>query len=406
MARRAVVLAVLCVGCNGGGDRADTEVKLRVSASHGVGQLVPGPELSGAAAYALPLVYEPLGAHATVDAVEGRTVILSRKPESPHSAAELAGALRYRGLEEAEADGDRIKARFSTRQAARRFAGWEYGAFDLGPFEVERSSSHMIRLRARDDLAIDVLEIVTVHEEQQWRRLLARNVDVVPLTDATRAARLADVGSIRVLPYPRAAEYGLVFNVRDQALKSASVRRTLARAIDATAVARVACGDKACAAPASVIEAPAAEDVSLPDALSLLILESDDVARLAAETLRLQLGRRGVTIAINEESAGEAFARVAAGRYQLALVPVSSEPGPHLLRQLANYGFASDELSAAIARGDEKAARAILAREVPFATLFEARYFAAIDDHFCGGEPTHHTSWRWLADLHPCEEGP
>ena len=71
---------------------------------------------------------------------------------------------------------------------------------------------------------------------------------------------------------------------------------------------------------------------------------------------------------------------------------------------MIDSGFADPTYDEAVRRGDLAAAQAILDQAMPVTPLYEYRTFAAVDARFCGDVTPSAQSWRWMADLYPCED--
>jgi ABC-type oligopeptide transport system substrate-binding subunit len=336
---------------------------------------------------------------------------MKRRPNSPYTAAELAASFRYPALVSARAVGpDRIEAVFKDAKAAEKTTDPSaFVAFDVGPFEIESQGPGRARLRRRGEGAIDVIEIVEVSASDEWRRLMARELDVMSLSPNLYRDQFAGMTSVRLIDVPASTSATLYFNVRDPALADPSVRRRMAAALNRPAIARVAGGDESAAAPA--VQGLLEQAAVLPARLSLLVVENESTVLLAASVLRHQLDLLNIAIDVEPVPLETLFARIDSGHQQLVLGPlpkddhrfgrfVSSEPGRPSLS-----GLADPEYDAAVTAGDFQRAQAILDREMPATPLYEQRSFAAIDARFCGKVTPSAISWRWMADLYPCEDG-
>jgi hypothetical protein len=381
----------------------------RVGATVGLSGFVPG-EVGGSSAAAADLIYE-LGPE-VIGGIqrEGNRLFLQRRPGAPYTSEQLASSLRSYRLVSARAVGtERIEAVFADEATAAKVSPWHLG-FDLGRFKVESQSPGRVRLRQRGHSAIDVIEIVEVSASDEWRKLMARELDVMPSSPALFREEFAGMGSVRLVDIPATIIATLYFNARHATLVDARVRRRIATALNRAAIARVATGD-ASSAVASAPPSPAGEDeVALPARLSLISLEGDSTMLLAASVIRHQLGKLGIAIDVVPLSWEEFNARVDRGDHELLLGPLPKEE-----RRFRRFlspdpttptfsGFADPEYDAAVGAGDLTRAQAILDREVPATPIYEVRNFAAIDSRFCGSVTPSTTSWRWMADLHPCQD--
>jgi len=410
---RAATLAFAAIatcGCSGPTDRSREQSRLRVAASYGISKFELSAHTSGSTAAALDLVWTSLETHTDAPVLDGATVRLRRKQTSPNSSAELARAVRFRGLTRAHVDTNgEIVAQFGDATTARAFA--DVGGFDLGPYEVEIEEPGRVVLRARGRVALRAIEIVEVPLGDQWRQLLGNRIDVIPNASALYGEQFRGIRSIRLVPLPLHTNVSLVFNTQHASLSDIGTRRRIAMSIDRQAVAAVACGTAKCAAGASGETGATAPSVAKPR-LSLISLEGHAHHRLAAEVLRHQLREVGIEVASVELPLEQLREDVREGRFELAIahLPVDRErrfygfssAGTAEGLNLAHYSSA--EMEAALAEGNLDAAEAIMNRDLPVFPLYELREFAAIDSRFCGGTPTSSISWNWLAELYPCEE--
>lgn len=370
-----------------------------MSAAYGLSTFEPSADISGSTAHAIELVFAPLEEHAEVVRRDGPTVILRRKSESPHDLDVLASTLRFAGLSKATVEDDEIHAQFESDVVARAFVEAGMGTFDVGPYELERQVKGRVIL-SRRGARRDRLEIVEVPVGQQWRRLLAHDIDVVPNTAEIHRSQFSGMASVRTIDLPVKTAMALAMNTKDKGLASADVRRRLAAVLERDPIANLVCGDAGCAADYWDTSPPQSQ-VVLPPELELLIFTGDASFARVARAVRHQLRAFGCTVTIRPVALSELRSRHARGAYQLALIPIpASRAGA--LKQM-RWFYPDEELKAALAANDEAAALARLRDQVPVVTLYEVREFAAVDRRFCGGNPTSSLSWRWLADLELCE---
>ncbi len=404
----AAALALLLAACGDSGDEHADETVFRVGATAGLAELVPRPEIAGSSAAAVDLVFDFAAAHVADAKVEGTKIHLKRRSISPFSAAELAASARSPGLVSARAvGGDGLELVFDSEASAK--ASIESGvlAFDVGPFRIESQERGRARLTRRGKSAIDVIEIVEVSSSDEWRKFMARELDVMSFSPSLYKDQFAGMDSVRLLDIPSSSSAALYFNVRDPALADAAVRRRIASGLNREAIARIATGDASSAAPA--VAGAADHEVAMPPRLSLLVLQDDSSMLLAASVLRHQLDRLGIAIDVSAVTLDELVSRPMHGRSQLALSPLPNgrrRYGHFLspdLDSTSQTGFADPAYDAAVQRGDLAAAQFLLDRETPATVLYQRRSFAAIDLRFCGDVTPSPSSWRWMADLHLCD---
>lgn len=403
----AAALVFLLAACGGsGGDHAE-EIVFRVGAPAGLSELVP-TESQGSSASAIDLVFDFAESHVDGVRVEGNKVYLTRLSSSPYKAEELASSIWAQGLVSARALGtDRLEAVFESAASAKSSTEPFGLAFRLGPFRIESQERGRVRLTRRGNSAIDVIEIVEVSSSDEWRKFLARELDVMSSSPNLYRDEFAGMASVRLLDIPADTSAALYFNVRDPALTDAGVRRRIASALNRRAIASVATGDASSAV--APVAGGADEGVAMPARLTLHVFEGDSTLVLAASVLRHQLDRLHIAVDVAPVTLKEWLATLTKGRQQLALLPLPSgnrrygrflSPVPD---DPSISGFTDPAYDAAVARGDTAAAQAILDRELPATALYERRSFAAIDSRFCGDVTPSDTSWRWMAALHLCQ---
>lgn len=408
MSRRAAAAIAFLIGCSGPRTSdPEAESVLRVSAAAGLSDLTPRPLVSGSSAQAMDLVFDLPDSHIESMRADGSRVILSRRPSTRFSADELARALRYEGLISAHAlDAQHIEARFIDEKTAALCVQYQNLGFDIGPFAIDSQAAGRIRLVRRGDSAIDVIELVESSRSDEWRKLVAHELDVVPWAASVYRAEFGGMASIRILDIPPNDTAAIYFNVRAPTLADPRVRRHLAALIRRPALARLACGDASCASP----DVEATSDAPLPPRLSVIVPKDFTTLLTAAKILRHQLFQAGVELDIEPISVEEYVDRTPRGDYLLALGPLTVADhrfgfflSPSHPKAFAMTGFASAEYDGAVDRGDLVTAQAVLDRELPVTRLFELRSFAAVDAGFCGDVTPTSSSWLWLKELYPCE---
>ena len=357
----------------------------------------------------MDLVFEPIDAHIESVRAEGSSVILVRRANSRLSARELASLLRGKELSSAHAlDEQRIEARFADQQTAVLVAEYAGLGFDSGPFSVDAHAPDRVRLLGRKATAIDAIELVTSSRSDEWRLLLAHELDVVPWANTIYRTEFAGMTSVRLVDIPANDTAALYFNVRTAALAQANVRRDIARGVNREAIARLVCGDPRCA----VAIAPVEPVTPLPTRLSVLVPEDDSSLRSAARIIRHQLWRLNLEIEVRPMPVAKMVEAMTTGQFELAMLPLTLSDlrfgfflSPGHPKGIPMTGFANKEYDTAVEGGDLATAQAILDREFPVTRLFELRSFAAIDSRFCGNVAPKASSWLWMSELYPCEEG-
>src|SRR5262249_27442943 len=135
------------------------------------------------------------------------------------------------------ANGDVVEAQLAPDAAAPSLE--ELGV-DLGPFTQESVTKDKLTLRRRSGSGVETLEVLgTSGEQEEWRRLMARDVDLVPFTTPSHLRYLADVPSIRVIPVEQSAVSGLFFNVSGPVLHDLRLRQAISLGLRRAAIAEV-----------------------------------------------------------------------------------------------------------------------------------------------------------------------
>ena len=329
-------------------------------------------------------------------------MVLARLPSSPYRAPTLASSLRCDGLERTYAEGERVFAQFRDPDAAQHLATSAKRVFALGPYAVTDSTSEMIRFTAKGERSIDAIELVGVPFGDAWRRLLARDLDVIPILSELHRPRFDRVDTVHLVASPTIVGMALVFNVREAPFDSRPLRRHIANHLDRAAIGRIACGTADCAWQLWLESIPGESPVTdRSTTMPLTVLQSHHSAVIAARVVRHQLSRY-LTVAVDAVPIAEYRRRLLKGDFSAILMPAPIG-GQAAAKKIAWLSGATG-FSEALANGDSIDIDAVMTDMMPAVPLYEVRQFAAIDDRFCGGRPTNPRSWAWLANMKLCEE--
>lgn len=404
LGRAALALMAFAIGACGGAADSDPQPRvLTVSAGHALTAIEPGAQ--GSSAYLMELVYDPVDEHTTIEARTGVDVFLTMLPDTTIDPATLAGSLRGRGLLDVSVEGRRLRARFETEELALASVTGDWMGFELGAYRVRSASAERVVLGSRTGEGIEVIEVIAVPAGEQWRRLIARDVDVVPMNPERDRPQYAGMDSIRLLSLPASYRLAVYVNPSPGPLADQSVRQHVLSMIDAEAIAVESCGSVACLPATGVTSYASVEDAAIPQALRLLVLETDSNTVIAARVLRHQLHRAGMEVEVAEVSLDGIVDAIHRGDFDLALSPFQARDDVGLLRAQASFwGWSDPDLLTAIGAGDLGEIYRLVHAQALMLELFEDRAFAAVDNEWCGGDPTSAVSWEWLADLYPCEE--
>lgn len=419
MWREALLLgfALGLAGCaNDGPERTgqSSSFTLRVSTHFDLVPMAPG-DLGGMTAQLQDLVYARLHEHFAVARGEGNFVRLTRLPESGADIHQLMDALDHPSLlSKRLVDARTIEIELSDVNAA---TDTDRGAMlNIGPYTPASYVKHRLVLRRRSmkkdrPQFIDVVNVRT--EEEEWRRFLARDVDLIPFVSPSSARHLATVPSVRLVPVPQMPDLVINFNMRRGGL-DLSLRRALSLALRREALADFAAGTKELAteSPENLEKArqilrDRTGDGSI--SLRLIVHSGTNEWQRTALAIQHQLSMVGVEVSIRTLSLAELPGVLYAGDYdlfvhvgdfsrrRLALLR-SSDPG-----NLTKY--ASDEFDRAFADGNLARCREIVRRDLPFTPLFRLPAYVVVDRNLCGIRPATPTDFSWLADVHPCAPG-
>jgi len=195
-------LVVLLAGCSGASPTSAPNV-LRIGTRMGVAPMTPAQRQTFTANL-LELVFLPANEHFATLSREGATIVFTRRSVSPFSVEVLASHVRHPGIVgEVDVMGETIRVTFASAEDAARIE-LESPLLDLGPFEIEESTEGHLVLRRRAGSAgpelIDVVAIPT--QEEEWRRFLAREVDLIPGAAPGPVSHLRAVPSVRIVIWP------------------------------------------------------------------------------------------------------------------------------------------------------------------------------------------------------------
>jgi hypothetical protein len=407
LGRVAIAALVVCgVSCHGDSAEPSLSSSLRVAVADiaGIDSLLPSERDAGSAAYLFELVFEPAADHLELASRHGKSVLLKRRESSPYSADRLESSLRYHGLSRATVDQNLIVAELADDTAAQGFS-LKAAGIAVGPYKaVDVAGALRLEPRNIEDNPTR-LEIVSAERDEHWRLLAGQHVDVAPQIRASHARFLSDVPSVQLIRYSVRGRVALLANQHDSVLASAEVRRGLASAVDATATARVVCGNQNCDVEGSHAPEPADELAPLPRALSLVAVDGSKDEELTAKVVAHHLWEvHRIRVTVEYLSVRDLSQRLLSRNYELIVLPVPTD-SRHLFEAFAGIlDEGSDRLESALEREAWDRAVDILIDDAILIPLWSEQFYAAIDSSVCGARPDSATSWLWLADLHFCED--
>lgn len=362
----------------------------------------------------LDLVYVPLARHFNSARVVGSRVELVRKSDSPFDSEALAASFTDDGVVSVRSTPAGIEVLFGDPDQAAR-VGLEATLLALGPYTVASYSPEELVLRRRAaGSGPDTIEAVSMGTaEEEWRRLLGREVDIVPSASPAHLRYLREVPSVRVRPVAHPATAALWFNTRGGSrFADARLRQAIARTIRRRAIAEVVTGD---ADSAVLVQ----EDIQSARALlaavgkaptfTVLVPDSFSDFQRVALVLHQQLAIVNAEVTIAIVTVGELQQRSMNGDFDALLLwgELTPRTWPYLVStSIGDFcGYASKEFDAAAAARDERRARAILETDVPFTPLYVQNDGVALDAALCGAHPQYTYDLSWLADVHRCAPG-
>jgi ABC-type transport system substrate-binding protein len=248
-------------------------------------------------------------------------------------------------------------------------------------------------------------------EEEEWRRFLAREVDLVPHASTSHLQYLRDVPSVKIVPVTEPWSTALFFNLRRQPTADPRVRRLISLALRRRSIASMFTGEPQDAISAEE-DLPRAQailaEVSPPE-LTLLMYESSSEYQRVGLVIQEQLAQINVRVKLKAVGRGEFERAWRGGDYDCLLFGGGIEPRYWRLLQTGSpanvLGYSNPEFDDAAARKDVEAATRILAQDVPLTPLYVVREGVAMDRRFCGAHPRITSDYSWLARVHVCKEG-
>ena len=381
--------------------------QVRIAATWGLAPFTLRINPIGTNASLEPLVYEPLDSYVQAAEQTGSTVTLRLREGRKESSATLAAAFRLQSLVESIAiDSHTIRVTLSLPEAAEKVAALQAGGFDLGVFRVLSESTTTLSLERRGEGPLRRILVEEMTSQDEWRRFLGAQLDVMPRASALHRKQLESMQSVRLADYPVGHELGLYFNLHSELLPSKQARRTIADAIDRPAIARVATGQSNLATP--YLRSSDSQVVTFPSPLRIMYLKQDDDIRRVAEVIGFQLREKGIPSKLIDMSIEELASGFRAGDYELTLLPtpIGKRRYRRFLSSNVTGMTVSDRLQArydeAYQAKDYATLDSILTQDLPVTLLYAQSYFAAIRSDLCIADELDPLDWTWLASVHPC----
>jgi hypothetical protein len=242
-------------------------------------------------------------------------------------------------------------------------------------------------------------------EDEEWRRFLAREVDLIPQLSTGAMEYLGEVPSVRIVSYQRRKPIALHFGLSSPAFADAGVRRSVAARFNRAAIAAFATGDSANA----LVTRAEDTDRNLSGHVRLIFYGASLDQRKAALVVEQQLVEMGFSVSIKALAVPELMAAVEKQSFDVFLFEGSHDPRHH--RRFTTGSdfniskYSSAAFDDAVERGDAATATHILETDVPLTPLYREAEAVAVDRRFCGVHPVGSHDYSFLAEIRPCEEG-
>lgn len=406
ISRLGLALAALALACGDSSDERATSgpLRIRLSTSIGLKPVIPGVQASFSR-HLVELVYVPADRmFAEIRPTDGG-YLLPIRHEANRSPTELATALRHPRLVSAKAADGAVELHLSEGPPPKL----EELFLDLGPFTQESFSDAKLVLRRRSsETQVERIEVFrAASEQEEWRRFLGRESDLVPFLSPSALTYLREVPSVRIVPYVEAGNLVLFFRCDSPPVAEAATRRTIAAQLRRPAIAKLAVGDAAAAAPAPKLEEPRRGLEGTNLRLAFYAASRDH--ELAAMVIEQQLLELGFKVVMVPMDAAELQASIQAGGFDLLVFEGGSDRTQLGFLTTAHPGniahYHNDAFDRAVGDGRLDDARDLIAADVPLTPLLSVRDHVAIDRRLCGVHPIAPRDLSWLADLHMCAPG-
>jgi ABC-type transport system substrate-binding protein len=334
------------------------------------------------------------------------------KPGATMTAQEIATKLVGKNLGAAHVEGPVVVVDVPPGESS---VDYDYLFLDIGPFTPEVNETGHLVLRRRSGTGIVRIELIDVpSDDEEWRRFLARDVDLVPRVRPAFRRYLADVPSVQLVNYQTPASLGLMFQTGHGPFADVRLRRAVALGINRAAVGRAVLGsdEAGVASPENpkqarmLLDAVRRERGTLaPIRLSFLSSLTED--QRAALVLEQQLVELGLEVRLEPAPMASALDMVKRGDFEILLTYAGTTPNyfQKLLGISAMIGYVNPDFAQAVAEGNSAQASEILERDVPVTPIVTTFEMVAVDRSFCGVHPIAISDLSWLADIHPCAAG-
>jgi ABC-type transport system substrate-binding protein len=350
-----------------------------------------------------PLVYGAAAAEyfSSLSSHDG-VIELSRRPEAPLTAKELAAAVAHKDVLAAEASGEVVRLHLRDASAAEGI-DLNTSFLEAGAFRVaSHRPGQMIlqrRLERRPDqpAAIEIIDVGG--QDEEWRRFMAGEIDIIPVALPGAMRQLRSLEHVRAIPVGEPTVVALWFRMDSGPTADRDLRAHIASVISRRGLVRLLGSGEA---RGDIDEQKAILSAPQPALRLVTYTGYSDLVRVAM-ALEQQLGAVGIALTIESLPMTELIARISARAFDLALVP--GDLTSRYWHRLPFYGYAPPDFTVAVAAGDEAAVKAILDRDLPLTPLFSFRELVVTVDRVCDVHPRASNDLSWLADVRWCHPG-
>lgn len=362
------------------------------------------------------LVYGPMSTYFDGITVAGDTVRLHVKPSTSLDPQQLSLLVENRAIDRRSTEPGFVILHFRSAAAARMTLDSTW--LPIGPYRPADTSDGTVLLERRiaGDGAAQIQVIPVPSEEEEWRRFIAGELDLLPYVQPNAVRYLSQVPSVRVVPFSVHLDACLWFRVDVGPASDVRIRRAIAGAVRRGPLAASVTQE-----PMDAFRVPEDIDVSQallqeagfsvehPLYLRLLVYAGQPDFVRAALVLQQQLAVVGVVLRVEAVEVDALQERLARRDFDILLFTgdTSSRTWPNLVRgSPGNFvGYDSDSFETAVAAGDEATGRAVLERDLPLTPLFVVQDAVAVRAGLCGVHPEKSVEFSWLAHVHPCKPG-
>jgi hypothetical protein len=372
---------------------------LRVSTSRGLAP-ISATVTSGATRHLIDLVLVP--ARAQFESIAPVAAGWRLIPRKGSSAAELANKIRHERLRSVTVVDEAIDVELAPGPDPS-LADF---LLDIGPFQQDSFEPGRLVLHRRVPGDIRVIEVLAVgSEDEEWRRFLAREVDLIPHLSSGAMEYLREVPSVRIVRYERRRPIALHFGLTSPTLGDSGVRRSVAARLNRTAIALYATGQ----ANNAIATRSQANERPLSGSVRLIFPKAALDQRKAALVVEQQLVEMGFTVSLEPLDIPQLMAAVENQSFDVFIFEGSHEPRHH---QRFTTGsdfnitkYSNAAYDDAVQRGDAAIATQILETDMPLTPLYMEAEAVAVDRRFCGVRPVASHDYSFLAEIRPCAEG-